>query len=248
VRKYQLKYLAKLNAIENKFAKIYRKELKRFNKKAFEMAIYSANIPDYLVKDHQQIIQKILEDHDTLTINRFAGLTYEQFIKKEIKADINLSALEIAKRFILANSLDRSKLISETSKEKVQKAIAKGYALGEPIDDIAKRIRDVDAVAFSRSFTIARTETHRASTYASNEVINNASETLNLVYYKQWVPTVDSRTRQDHLVMSGSEPIPMDDKFYVGGEYLDRPNDVNASEGNSINCRCYLEYVLQNNS
>jgi hypothetical protein len=248
VRKYQIKYLAKLNAIENKFAKIYRKEIKRFNKEAFEMAIYSASVPNYLVKKHQEIIQAILKDHDTLTINRFAGLTYEQFIKKEIKADINLSALEIAKRFILANSLAQSDFIAETSKDKVQKAIAKGYELGEPIDDIAKRIRDVDAVAFSRSFTIARTETHRASTYASNEVINNASKSFNLTYYKQWVPTIDARTRQDHLVMSGSEPIPMDDKFYVGGEYLDRPNDIDASPENSINCRCYLEYVLQNNS
>ncbi len=245
--RYQIKYLAKLNAIERKFAKIYRAEIKRFNKEAFEFFSGGA-VPDYLVRKHQQIIQKILEDHDTLTVNRFAGLVYNEFIKKEIKADLNLSALEIAKRFIASNSLNRSKLISETSKDKVTKAISKGYELGESVDKIAKRIRAVDAVAFSRSFTIARTETHRASTYASNEVINNASDTLGLTFLKQWVPTVDSRTRQDHLSMAGSEPIPMGDKFYVGGEYLDRPNDTDASEANSINCRCVLIYVPQNNT
>jgi len=247
VRKYQIKYIAKLTALENKFAKDYRREIKRFNKEAFHSSLISKKVASFIYNDHKKNIYNIITKNDTTTILVFAKLTQEQFVIKAVKkVSVSKSFLDYAQDFIKENALDRSTLIADTSKDRIEKIINDAFEAGDSVDEIAKKITKVDAITFARASIIARTETHRASTYASNEVINSAQENYNLTYLKEWVPTLDARTRPEHAAMAGSKPIAMDDKFYVGGEHLDRPNDIDASPENSINCRCYLEYVLEN--
>ena len=89
---------------------------------------------------------------------------------------------------------------------------------------------------------IARTETHAAANYASTESVRAAGEKLGVKMLKEWLPTIDGRTRPAHAEMAGSDPIPMDDKFLVNGEEMDRPGDPGASPDNVINCRCVLGY------
>lgn len=69
---------------------------------------------------------------------------------------------------------------------------------------------------------------------------------------KRWVPTRDDRTRRgpvfDHLAMENYPAIPLDYKFNVSGELMDRPGDPSASPGNVINCRCALIYEEESDS
>jgi len=59
---------------------------------------------------------------------------------------------------------------------------------------------------------------------------------------KTLVATLDIKTRPAHAVSDG-QTVGVDDKFLVGGEYLDYSRDPNASIANTAGCRCITVYV-----
>lgn len=63
---------------------------------------------------------------------------------------------------------------------------------------------------------------------------------------RQWIATLDSRTRPDHLAAHG-QTVGVDEPFVVGGERMDYPGDPSASAGNVISCRCRMVTVLPDN-
>src|SRR5262249_42788761 len=93
-----------------------------------------------------------------------------------------------------------------------------------------------------RASVVARTETHAAATFGSIESVREAERQLDVKMLKEWLPTLDDRTRPDHAAMAGSAPIPMDEDFLVGGESMDRPGDPGASPEQVINCRCAMAF------
>jgi hypothetical protein len=119
-----------------------------------------------------------------------------------------------------------------------------GTGLNEGLgtEEIARNIRRVSQLTPYRAATIARTETHAAATFGSIESVREAEEELGVRMMKVWLPTLDARTRDAHAAMSGHPPIPLDEKFNVGGELMDRPGDPSASAENVIGCRCALAY------
>ena len=48
----------------------------------------------------------------------------------------------------------------------------------------------------------------------------------------------ESGTRVWHKEMRAKDPIPLDAKYAVGGEWLDAPGDPSGSAWNIIQCRC----------
>jgi len=72
--------------------------------------------------------------------------------------------------------------------------------------------------------------------------VRAAEDKLGVKMLKEWLPTLDGRTRPDHAAMAGSDPIPLEEKFLVGGEEMDRPGDPNASAEQVCGCRCTLGY------
>jgi hypothetical protein len=87
-----------------------------------------------------------------------------------------------------------------------------------------------------------RTET----TNISNQAVKDAALT---VYdedqlLKRWSVTLDGRERDAHRNMAGSDPIPFNEDFIVGGEPMDKPGDrTRASAKNTVNCRCTVVYI-----
>ena len=63
------------------------------------------------------------------------------------------------------------------------------------------------------------------------------------VQMKEWISTLDDRTRDAHLVMDGVV-IPINDKFEVPatsqseGAWMDYAGDPTAPVGQVANCRC----------
>ena len=43
---------------------------------------------------------------------------------------------------------------------------------------------------------------------------------IGIVLVKEWLPTLDNRTRPDHAAMANYGPIALDEKFQVGGKEL----------------------------
>ena len=82
--------------------------------------------------------------------------------------------------------------ISETTRRQIVALIDKGLRDGLSLDEIAGEIRmrapDMSAL---RAHTIARTETHSASMYASLQSAKQSTVEL----LKEWVSVEDSRTR-----------------------------------------------------
>ena len=56
---------------------------------------------------------------------------------------------------------------------------------------------------------------------------------------KEWIAARDERVRSAHAVANG-QIVDFEDKFLVGGEYLDRAGDPRGSAANVINCRCAI--------
>lgn len=105
---------------------------------------------------------------------------------------------------------------------------------------------------------IVRTQVSRAFNIATNRRAKDlAAELAKLrggaggdakraLVRKQWVATIDARTRPDHLAAHGQE-VGIDEPFIVGGEQLDHPGDPAGSAAEVINCRCRVVTVLPEN-
>lgn len=92
-----------------------------------------------------------------------------------------------------------------------------------------------------QALRIARTETTSASNFAAIK----AAQESDLVLDKMWISVQDNRTRItpfDHLDMNGQKQE-LEKPFFVGGQNIQYPGDVNASAGNVINCRCTISFI-----
>lgn len=88
-----------------------------------------------------------------------------------------------------------------------------------------------------RSTVIARTEV----VTAANMGQQIGAEAVGVGMVKQWVATMDNRTRDRHLEAEGQTRA-MNEDFIVGGEQMYVPGDARASAGNTVNCRCAVVY------
>jgi len=130
--------------------------------------------------------------------------------------------------------------IAGTSLSDVLRAIELGIAAQEGTAEISRRIRNVTNLSIWRANTVARTETHQASLFAQAMTARQAEQDYDVKRVKTWLPTLDNRTRDVHAAMANHPSIPVEDKFMVGGEAMDRPGDPAGSAWNVINCRCTL--------
>jgi len=120
--------------------------------------------------------------------------------------------------------------------------IEAGISDGVGVAQVASNIRKVTGLTPWRAATVARTETHNAATFGSIETARSAEQDVGIVLLKEWLPTMDNRTRDAHRAMAGQPAIALDEKFNVDGEMMDRPSDPAGSAENVINCRCGLIY------
>lgn len=127
-------------------------------------------------------------------------------------------------------------VFKETVRQVVEQAGDKGWSIYNTAKQIQKEIGFKNAYRAER---IARTEIVAASNLGSNDGAKNSGIQLK----KVWSVIADSNTRDSHLAMAGSEPIPLDEPFNVGGELLQYPGDQAGSAENIINCRCGIDHV-----
>lgn len=154
------------------------------------------------------------------------------------RKDVNDAFMTRVNDFIRVYALDRATSISGTTIDQLRSIIQAGTIEGLGVREIAKGITErIPTISNYRSNTIARTETHTASGYASEMA---ATETgLNLK--KEWVAFIDGRERETHAEANG-QVVNRDEDFTVGGEQLAYAGDPSGSAENIINCRCAVLY------
>lgn len=131
----------------------------------------------------------------------------------------------------------------------VRKAIKDGRPLAQAdIDRIAARYSD--RMLKHRAETIARTESITALRAGRREGMQQGIEAGAIAQdavKRVWNATMDSRTRPDHAQVSGQEVDGMNTPFTLpDGSRMLYPGDTSlgASADQTINCRCYDEYVV----
>jgi hypothetical protein len=223
---------------------------------------YTGTLPGYIAEGHRRRLKQLLIDHYERVIPHFAARALASIRSKPIgreaagllaRASETKSTVTFAqfkaigfesrmREWIGREALRKATLIAATDLDDVRGAIADGVGQGQGTAEIARSIRQVSRLTPFRAATVARTETHAAATFGSIETVRDAERDLGVRMLKSWLPTLDDRTRPDHRAMTNHPPIPLDEKFTVGEELMDRPGDPAASPANLINCRCALAY------
>ena len=83
---------------------------------------------------------------------------------------------------------------------------------------------------------LVRTEATAAANYATMQSAQTIFPGAQMM--KEWVASFDDRTRDAHAEAGASQPIPYDESFLVGGEFMQYPGDPAGSAANVVNCRC----------
>lgn len=130
---------------------------------------------------------------------------------------------------------------------KFETEMLNGFANGEGVQKLTKRIKNVLEINTKDSQRIARTESTRIENQARNDVGSIGKEKYGLNMWKRWVATGDERTRDDHLEMDGVE-VPEDEPFILpDGSEVMFPGDssLGADASEIINCRCTVVYFVK---
>jgi SPP1 gp7 family putative phage head morphogenesis protein len=114
-----------------------------------------------------------------------------------------------------------------TDYEELKDVIVAGMKDGAGVDVIGRNIRKYfDDMSVARAKTIARTETGRLVSQATNEAYNQSA----IITGKEWLTAGDDRVRDEHVLNAGV--IVNSNGTFPSGEHY--PGEA------TINCRCVL--------
>lgn len=120
-------------------------------------------------------------------------------------------------------------------------AITQGVLQGEPMDAVARRIRSVADMDCRAAMRTARTAMTSAQNAGRVDAYRRA-EGMGIRVRKQWLATLDGRTRHSHRRLDG-EVVGMEENFSNGLKY---PGDPGPGIGSEVyNCRCTLVPVVE---
>ena len=140
-------------------------------------------------------------------------------------------------------SVNKLKAVSQTTKNRVRKALIEGAQNQETGQKLAKRIEGVFKQSRGpRSRMIARTEMGRAQNFAHHEAHKQAG-----IEKQDWLTSTDERVRGSHRSMH-RQKRKTDEWFVSGaGNQAQYPGGFGLSS-EDINCRCVITAVLDGKS
>ena len=158
----------------------------------------------------------------------------------EIKSDSTVFD-RLIRDWIAVYGANRIKDITTTTINRLKIELQGAFDNGDGIEVVARNIvKSGSGIAdLKRARVIARTEIISASNKGS---LDGAKDT-GIPLKKEWLATMDNRTRDAHLIADGQKVL-LDGLFNVNGESMQYPGDFTngASAGNVINCRCSQIY------
>lgn len=204
----------------------------------YELEIDVAIMREDIVKMYREIYQTIGIDY---------GNKINKTLEKTKKANVlfNNELLKEILLFLSSDGGERITSVRDTLVADVIKSIQKSLGENGTVIDLRNAIQAIieknQTFYKWQSLRIARTETTTSSNFAAIKT----AEQSDLVLDKVWISVQDNRTRitpYDHFDMNNQKQE-LNKPFFVGGENIQYPGDVNASAGNVINCRCTIAFV-----
>jgi len=130
-------------------------------------------------------------------------------------------------------------LVDDTTRSALRESLVDGVRAGEGIRELKARVSEVfDGATGYRAERIARTEVLRSSNFATTE----AQRMSGIVSKRQWVSTLDDRTRETHAELSGQERG-IDEPFEVDGKQAMHPGDF-GDPSEDCSCRCTTVAII----
>jgi len=141
-------------------------------------------------------------------------------------------------RTSLAAMLNKITGTNQATFDDIRRILWKAYNGGLTIDQVTTLINHkFQEYSLNRAKLIARTTMTGVSNEGSRIAWSKAGAT-----HKIWVATLDSLTRDYHVMYNG-ERVGIDDYFLAGPEPMKGPGDPNASLAENVcNCRCTMVY------
>lgn len=160
-------------------------------------------------------VERLIKENPRLLPNyKFGSVTYERMRQKNLK----------------------------WNQQKITSAITQGILQGESIPKIARRMRDAGYMEYKASIRDARTSITSAQNAGRIEAMHRA-EDLGIKMMKQWLATIDDRTRHEHRELDGQR-VPVDEPFEVEGYEIMYPADPSGDPEMVYNCRCTMIQVF----
>lgn len=127
------------------------------------------------------------------------------------------------------------------SKQKISSAVAQSILQGESVPEAAKRLQAVVGMSANSAMRAARTTLTAAQNLGRLDSGRRAKQ-MGIDLKKQWIATVDARTRYAHREID-RETVELEEDFSNG---CDCPGHLNSGSdaGQVYNCRCAMRYVL----
>lgn len=122
------------------------------------------------------------------------------------------------------------------NKEHVNNAILQGILQGDSIPKIAQRLENILGMDHRAAVRSARTATTAAECAGRLDTYKYA-ESLGIKLQKQWLATLDDRTRHAHRQLDG-QTVDIGKNFEIDGYELEYPGDPKAPGYLIYNCRC----------
>jgi len=128
------------------------------------------------------------------------------------------------------------------NQKKIAAAVAQGILQGTSIPKLAKRIAtDIGYSNMDAMIRYARTAMTGAQNAGRMDALHRAKG-LGVKVKKQWLATLDSRTRDSHQQMDGVT-VDVDEEFKTPlGSKMQYPGDLAGKPGDIWNCRCTMVY------
>ena len=181
------------------------------------------------------------------TVVEINDAKYERVFTKQVDLGFGFSRPEAVARWTNEFIQNREIIfagISQSMTRKILDDIQELDAEGIGVDALARQInRKYSGINRRRAALIARTETHNAAGYGQHNYHKSLSSDLGVSMVKQWVATLDARTRSSHAQMNGTQ-VSMDEPFMMpNGREMQYVGDPDGGAANVINCRCAIVYI-----
>lgn len=126
------------------------------------------------------------------------------------------------------------------ARQKINSAVAQGIIQGESIPNITKRLMNTTQMMYNSAVRTARTATTSAQNKGRLDAYHSLSQ-KGIRMQKQWIATLDGRTRHSHRDLDG-EIVNEDDEF---SNHLMYPADPMGAPEEVYNCRCSMKAIVE---
>mgnify|MGYP003124915961 CR=1 FL=1 len=239
-----------LAIIEKPFRGRVMREKNRYIRKSAQTILRTRALDDAEFVEHRENMRVIFERYYKRVIRLFTEDTAKQFDEKSGAVSLELKRAtweELFLAYVLEHGGAQAKITAETTRSDIQDALTSSLEAPDGVNErqLVRNILSVRGISAFRADVIARTETHNAAMYASQNSAKQIMAETGRRRKKKWVAALDERTRTSHAVMNSRPAIDIDHAFLVGGAKMQRPGDPAGGASNVVNCRCTLIYVKE---